>query len=236
MDIVETRRENLRRWVAEYGTPSKEKSLFSQLKSNGSFGERVARRLEDQYRMGAGYLDRPVFGLPPEQGDDGFIMDAPPFLIDGARGVRPGAGPTTVLVKAVTLRLQAGVSGFIAEPDLDIDGGLFGVPTEVIEQLKTDPRDLMIMPVKGRSMEPMMFEDDRVLVDTTRRKPVDRECFAINWNGELVVKMLIKKSDGWYLYSLNREPEFHTISVRSGQCSIIGMVVWQPSRMVKGRL
>ena len=57
MDIVETRRENLRRWVAKNGTPAKEKSLFSQLKGLGSFGEKVARRLEAKYGMGAGYLD-----------------------------------------------------------------------------------------------------------------------------------------------------------------------------------
>lgn len=33
--------------------------MFSQLKSTGSFGEKVARRLEVQYRMGDGYLDTP---------------------------------------------------------------------------------------------------------------------------------------------------------------------------------
>lgn len=58
MDIAEIRRQNLLRWIAENGTPVKERSLFSQLKADGSFGERVARRLEEQYRMGSGYLDR----------------------------------------------------------------------------------------------------------------------------------------------------------------------------------
>lgn len=59
MDITDIRRENLRRWIAKHGTPSKEKSLFSQLKSTGSFGEKVARRLEQQYKMGDLYLDTP---------------------------------------------------------------------------------------------------------------------------------------------------------------------------------
>jgi len=57
MDIIETRRERLRQWVKKNGTPQKEKSLFSQLKSTGSFGEKVARRLELKYAMGVGYLD-----------------------------------------------------------------------------------------------------------------------------------------------------------------------------------
>lgn len=60
MNLTDTRRQNLRIWTAEHGTPSKEKSLFSQLKGSGSFGEKVARRLESEYNMGAGYLDRPI--------------------------------------------------------------------------------------------------------------------------------------------------------------------------------
>ncbi|WP_426110996.1 LexA family protein [Massilia sp. PWRC2] len=63
MDIIEIRRANLRRWLATNGTPTKEKSLFSQLKGVGSFGEKVARRLEAQYRMGDGWLDRIPEGL-----------------------------------------------------------------------------------------------------------------------------------------------------------------------------
>lgn len=235
MDIVEIRRENLRRWVAEHGTPAKEKSLFSQLKSTGSFGERVARRLEEQYRMGYGFLDRAPAGTQPGAAleDDGFIADEP-RMPSGTVGVRVGEGPATTPIRAVKLRLQAGVSGFVAEPDMEIDHGYFQVPTEVIEQLRLNPEDLIVTTVRGRSMEPMMFEDDKVLVDTSKRRPKNNECFAVNWNGEAIVKCLIKKSDGWGLYSFNRD--FPTIDVRSGQCSIIGMVVWQPARIVLGRL
>ena len=58
MDIQEIRRANLARWLQTNSAPPKEKSLFSQLKGGGSFGERVARRLESDYGMGAGYLDQ----------------------------------------------------------------------------------------------------------------------------------------------------------------------------------
>jgi hypothetical protein len=60
MNLTDTRRQNLRIWTSQHGTPVKEKSLFSQLKGNGSFGEKVARRLEQEYDMGAGYLDAPI--------------------------------------------------------------------------------------------------------------------------------------------------------------------------------
>lgn len=170
----------------------------------------------------------------PAQDEDGFVIDSGAEAETAGLRVKVGEGPETVPVRAVKLRLRAGVTGYVEEPDLNIDHGTFHVPKYVIDRLGVDPSDLMVMKIKGRSMEPMYFEDDVVLVDTTRKTPRQNECFAVNWNGELVVKCLIKKSDGWCLYSFNRD--YPTVSVRSGFCSIIGMVVWQPERMVMGRL
>ena len=177
-----------------------------------------------------------IVGAPMErlQDADGFIASIGADTVEGAQGVRVGAGPETVPVRAVKLRLQAGVSGFVAEPDLDVDHGYFQVPAYVIEKLRLNPANLIIMSVAGRSMEPMYFEDDKVLVDTSRRAPKNNECFAVNWNGEPIVKCLIKKSNDWCLHSFNTK--FPSMSVRSGQCSIIGQVVWQPDRIVVGLL
>ena len=58
MDKVQLRRDNLRKWVATHGAPSGEKSYFSQLiNGSASFGEKSARRLEREYKMGDMYLD-----------------------------------------------------------------------------------------------------------------------------------------------------------------------------------
>lgn len=54
---VALRRKKLIQWIAVNGTPALEKSLFGQLKTTGSFGEVVARRIEAKYRMGHRYLD-----------------------------------------------------------------------------------------------------------------------------------------------------------------------------------
>lgn len=166
--------------------------------------------------------------------DDGFITDTLGQMPPGAKKVQVGAGPVTVPIRAVKLRLQAGITGYVEEPDMEIDHGVFQVPEYVLEQLGTDPSRLMVMKIKGRSMEPSYVDGDIVLIDTTRNKPRENDCFAVNWNGELLIKCLIKKSDGWCLYSFNRD--YPTLSVKSGQCSIIGMVVWRPERMVMGIL
>jgi phage repressor protein C with HTH and peptisase S24 domain len=177
-----------------------------------------------------------IVGAPSDssQDADGFITTSSSDAVDGAQRVRVGGGPETIPVRAVKLRLQAGVSGFMAEPDLDVDHGYFQVPTYVIEKLQLNPANLIIMSVAGRSMEPMYFEDDKVLVDTSKVTPKNNECFAVNWNGEPIVKCLIRKANDWCLYSFNHK--FPSMSVRSGQCSIIGQVVWQPDRIVVGRL
>lgn len=145
MDIVETRRENLRRWVAAHGTPAKEKSLFSQLKANGSFGERVARRLEEQYKMGAGYLDTPL-GTPPVHSTQPFDENVTPAAI----GLRPI--PVISSVQAGALRDMESPyppgAGYAYEyTDQDLSAWTFALDVE------------------GFSMLPEFRPGDRIIVD-----------------------------------------------------------------------
>ena len=239
---------------------SMEPSQVSQLigpNPSKNIGNSIARRIERAYELPEGWLDaehpdtpmradeEDVIAVAPTshsrdstepvfvRDDDGFITGDSALAAD-CLGVRVGGGPETIPIRAVKLRLQSGVNGFVAEPDLEIDHGIFHVPKYVIDTLRLNPADLMIMTVKGRSMEPMYFEDDKVLVDTSKRAPKNNECFAVNWNGEPIVKCLIRKANDWCLYSFNQK--FPSMSVRSGQCSIIGQVVWQPDRIVVGRL
>lgn len=169
----------------------------------------------------------------PNLDADGFAVSEVDADAIGLR-VRAANRPTTTSIRAVKIKIQAGSDGYVTEPDFDIDGGYFQVPSDVIEELGVDPSNLIITTFRGRSMEPMYFDGGKGLVDLTKTKPKENECFVVNWNGETLVKCLIKKSDGWALYSFNRD--YPTISVRSGHCSIIGMVVWRESQIVKGLL
>jgi phage repressor protein C with HTH and peptisase S24 domain len=162
---------------------------------------------------------------PAPQSDD-------PFLTPAAH-IRIGDEPETVPVRLVKLRLQAGVTRFETEPDME-DGGVLHVPTEVIEKDNLVPHELLAIRVRGRSMEPLMFEDDVIVVDTRQKSPVNRELYALNFDGDCCVKQLIKRNGDWYLHSLN--DEFGDVNARSGQISIIGQVVYQPGRRLRGRL
>jgi len=167
----------------------------------------------------------PSTAATAQQADD-------PFLVPAAY-IRIGDEPETVPVRMVKLRLQAGVTRFETEPDLE-DGGVLHVPAEVIEQDRLIPHELLAIRVRGRSMEPLMFEDDVIVVDTRQKSPVSRELYALNFDGDCCVKQLIKRNGDWYLHSLN--DEFGDVNAKSGQISIIGQVVYQPGRRLRGRL
>jgi phage repressor protein C with HTH and peptisase S24 domain len=155
-----------------------------------------------------------------------------PFLT-GAGGVRIGDEPDTIPIRRVSLKLHAGVTGFETEPELE-DGGVLHMPRAVIEAHRLVPHQLLAIRVRGQSMEPMMFEDDVVVVNTADREPVSREIYAVNFNGEALVKQLLRRNNEWFLHSMN--PDFGPVNVRSGQCSIVGRVVYQPGRVLTGRL
>lgn len=150
-----------------------------------------------------------------------------------SKRIQVGEAPNTVGIKKVKLRLSAGISGFETEV-VDDDGALLQLPTHVIEKYNLIPHCLMAIQVKGESMEPMLFEDDWVVVNIADTRAVSREVYAINFDGEALVKQLILRGKEWYLHSLN--PDFPPVNIRSGQFSIVGKVILQPMRMLTGRL
>jgi phage repressor protein C with HTH and peptisase S24 domain len=174
---------------------------------------------------------RQAFKSVPASAADAGQADHP-FLED-ARRVRVGDEPDTIPIRRVSLKLHAGVTGFETEPDLE-EGGVLHMPRAVIDAHRLVPHQLLAIRVRGQSMEPMMFEDDVVVVNTADKEPVNREIYALNFNGEALVKQLVRRNNEWFLHSMN--PDFGPVTVRSGQCSIVGRVVYQPGRVLTGRL
>lgn len=136
-------------------------------------------------------------------------------------------------VRRVRLRLRAGISGFEAEPATD-GGDVVAVPAAEVSQLKVDPAALIALQVRDQGMEPMLFEDDWIVIDTSDTARRNGEVYAVNWNGEACVQQLVERGGQWYLNYLS--PTFKPINVRSGQMNIVGRVVYQPGRIVTGRL
>lgn len=145
----------------------------------------------------------PALVLDALQGDQPSVVTASPdanvlSLVPGARAVLAGDEPDTVPIRFVKLKLHAGVAGFETEPELE-DGGVLPMPRAVIEKHNLSPAQLLAMRVAGCSMEPMLFEDDVVIVNTADKRPISREVYAVNFDGEACVKQLLNRGGQWYL-------------------------------------
>lgn len=139
------------------------------------------------------------------------------------------ANPNVTAIKKVRLRLSAGVTGFQAEPEL-FDGSQLLVSTEWLQRNRFNPESLVAIRVKGDSMEPSLFEDDIVVINTEDRKPVDGAVFAMNYEGEPVVKRFSRDAGDWWLTSDSPDQRKHHRKVCRGEaCLIIGRVVRKES-------
>jgi len=137
--------------------------------------------------------------------------------------------PNFVQIPMVQLRLQAGVTGFQTEPDRR-DGGMIGMRRNWVERNGYDSSKLIAVQVKGESMEPGLYDRDVVVINTADTRPVDGVVYAINYEGEAVIKRMSRDAGMWWLTSDNPDQrKYHRKSVAGNECIIIGRVVRKES-------
>jgi phage repressor protein C with HTH and peptisase S24 domain len=149
------------------------------------------------------------------------------------RTLHVGQVPDFELVRRVKLRLRAGVEGFETEADMSA-GTPLSLPLSDFQHLSARHADLLALQVRDRGLEPLIFEDDWIVIDTSDTARRDRELYAVNWDGEACITQLQRRGGQWYLSFIN--PDFKPLNTRSGWLSIVGRVVYQPGRMLVGRL
>jgi hypothetical protein len=162
---------------------------------------------------------------------EGDRHHAPLHGIGNAMAVRAAANDDAdfVQIQMVKLRLSAGITGFRTEPERR-DGGTLGLRRSWIERHQLRPEHLIAIVVKGESMEPSLYEDDIVIVNTLDTKPVDGAVYAINYEGEAVVKRLTRDAGQWWLTSDNPDQrKYYRKQCKGSECLVIGRVVRKES-------
>lgn len=162
-------------------------------------------------------------------------LAAPP---DAMEGLKPGSfmrvdaagqgDQRFTLIPKVRLRLTAGISGFEVEPE-PFDGTTAAVPTDWIERNGYDRSKLIAIVVRGESMETTFYEGDLVTVNTADQKLVDGAVYAINYEGEPVVKRLTRDAGQWWLTSDNPDQRRYYRRTCDESTKIIGRVVRKES-------
>jgi phage repressor protein C with HTH and peptisase S24 domain len=166
------------------------------------------------------------------------IVEIPGSTLSNDELYRMGFRPVRVVedddpyfthIPKVKLRLSAGITGFEVEPE-DYDGSTTAVPTGWIQRNGYSRDKLIAIHVKGESMEPTVYDGDLVVLNTADTEPVDGGVYAINYEGEPLIKRMERDAGQWWLKSDNLDQRKHGRKVCQGDaCILVGRVVRKES-------
>lgn len=169
-----------------------------------------------------------VFRMYRLAGDQ--AVDTPPVMAPVPHtkvGIEDPEDPAFTLIPKVRLRLTAGISGFAVEPEVGSDDlATTAVPTHWIVQRGYSPSNLIAIHVRGESMEPTFYDGDLVVLNLADTRPIDGGVYAINYEGEPVVKRMSRDAGEWWLTSDNPDQRKYHRKVCSGDaCIVVGRIV-----------
>lgn len=141
--------------------------------------------------------------------------------------------PEFPAVRRVKLKLEAGITGFSIEMDPE-DGPPIVFRKEWFDSRGFKPAKLIALRVRGSSMEPVLFEGDTVVVNTEQTTPKDGAVFAINYEGEMVVKRMVRDASQWWLCSDNPDQARFPRKLANGSSIVIGEIVHRQSERIQG--
>ncbi|AWL04253.1 hypothetical protein DIR46_07280 [Massilia oculi] len=229
----------------EAGLPSSQEALSDQLGFNQSalsqyLNGRIPLNIDAATKF-ANLIGKSVADFSPLLAAQIEKYTGPAEPVDPAAMVRK-ATPVSldepdpsglISVQAVNIRVEAGVPGFEADREFE-DGGLIQIPREAVETEEWAPQCLLAIKVRGLSMLPVFADGDTIVINVADRRLVSGEVYAVNCDGKPAVKQLVFERHQWYMRSFN--PNFQPVPYRTPASDIIGKVVYQPGRVVSGRM
>lgn len=218
---------------------------FSLEDGLGSFGARLrwarsrARLTQDQVCALVG-MTQGAYSLLEKRGTGSEktaslarVLHVDPIWLEsgaGAPDLPVDQGWSFVEVRLIDLKLSAGASGFAVE----YVGG--GEPIMFrrswMESRGFRPERVFAMLVTGQSMEPSLFDGDLVVFNTTDVTPRDGEVYAVNYDGEAVVKRLVRDGGQWWLQSDNADKARFPRKEMTPTSFLVGRVVLKQSERV----
>lgn len=139
--------------------------------------------------------------------------------------------PDLVAVPRVKFKLSAGVSGFAIEPENGNGKPVF-FRKDWFKSKGFKPAKLFSVRVCGDSMEPALWDGDLVVINTADTTPADGEAFAMNYEGELVIKRLRRDAGEWWAASDNADQRRFAPKRCTEDVKVIGRVVYKQSERI----
>ncbi len=148
------------------------------------------------------------------------------------RRTAPPPGAPLVAIPEMAVEAAAG-PGALNEEFVDEKARWYLPEGMIRHEGDADPGTLRVLRARGDSMEPLISDGDRLVVDLARRTPGTGE-MAVLWDGSgLVVKrvevMPHAEPPSLRLHSAN--PEYEPYSCLADEAHIVGKVVWTVRKM-----
>ncbi len=151
------------------------------------------------------------------------------------RPTRPGSFAVPLgysAVPEIDVHASAGPGAWNDDPERHKDMWLFADPV-IRHEFGANPENLRMISVDGDSMEPMLSNGDRLLIDVTRKVPAPPGVFAI-WDGTALVAKRIEHvphSDPPRVAIESLNPEYPSYERLAEEVRIAGRAVWVARRM-----
>ena len=140
--------------------------------------------------------------------------------------------PDYPAIRSVRFKLSAGIDGFGIEYLDDDDRMPIVFQAKWYKSRGLRPSKLFAIDVTGHSMEPGLYEGDTVVVNTASIQPKDGVVFAVNYEGQLAIKRLVRDAGQWWLSSDNPNKALYPRKLCDENCFVIGEVVHKQSERV----
>lgn len=135
-------------------------------------------------------------------------------------------------VRRVTFKLSAGTSGFGVDYDDKIDAAPIVFSKDWYAKRALVPKKLFAVKVANGSMESGLHDGDTVIVNTAQKEPRDGYVFAVNYEGQLVIKRMIRDAGEWWLSSDNPDQRRYPRKVCDENTFVIGEIVHKQSERI----
>lgn len=134
-------------------------------------------------------------------------------------------------VRRVSLKAQAGVTGYAVDYMND-DGPpiVFRKDWYTINGYK--PEKMMALRVSGESMVPNLYPGDLIVINSLQTEPKDGIAFVCIYEGEVVVKRLVRDSGQWWLSSDNSDQRRYPRKACDTSTEIVGEVVYRQTERI----
>lgn len=205
----------VQQWIAQGRTPRQHRlkevaAYFGLSEQELLFGETVPFSMDSRSEERAVV---PAGGMPVQAYEDGDAEFIP--------------------IKVMRLKLSAGISGYGAEPDLTVKSAPIVFQREWMEKNGLFPEDLIALKIKGDSMDPSLRDGDLVVINVADKVPRDGMVYAVNFDGEDVVKRMTYENREWWLVSDNPDQKRYARKICKGaSCIVIGQVIYKQSRTI----